>query len=66
MEYHEIGEMFEYNGVVLEVVDYINPCDCGLCYFYLDCLYNKPNNGSPHNRCNPIKRKDIKMYISNS
>ena len=28
MEYHEIGERFEYNGVVLEVVKRDNCKDC--------------------------------------
>ena len=28
MEYHEIGEQFEYNGVVLEVVKRDNCKDC--------------------------------------
>ena len=28
MEYHEIGERFEYNGVVLEVVKRDNCEDC--------------------------------------
>ena len=43
MEYHEIGEIFEYNGVVLEVVEYneyvegdvIEPCH--LCCFFNRC-----------------------------
>ena len=34
MEYHEIGERFEYNGVVLEVVKGRgNTDDCEKCYF---------------------------------
>ena len=31
MEYHEIGEQFEYNGVVLEVAQF-NSSDCNRCY----------------------------------
>ena len=40
MEYHEIGERFEYNGVVLEVVKGMDILDdCKKCYFRLwDCL----------------------------
>ena len=30
MEYHEIGERFEYNGVVLEVIESL---DCVSCFF---------------------------------
>ena len=30
MEYHEIGERFEYNGVVLEVIE---AQDCAHCFF---------------------------------
>lgn len=39
MEYHEIGERFEFNGVVLEVVDDDDYIDCcHLCFFdKLDC-----------------------------
>lgn len=34
MEYHEIGERFEYDGVVLEVINYKNvKADCSCCYF---------------------------------
>ena len=41
MEYHEIGERFEYDGVVLEVVeDY----SCERCFFYKEsfCKLIKP------------------------
>ena len=31
MEYHEIGERFEYNGVVLEVIEAQN---CAHCFFH--------------------------------
>ena len=38
MEYHEIGEKFEYNGVMLEVIDSKNvKGDCFCCYFK-NCL----------------------------
>ena len=38
MEYHEIGERFEYNGVMLEVIDSKNvKGDCSCCYFK-NCL----------------------------
>ena len=30
MEYHEIGERFEYDGVILEVIESL---DCGSCFF---------------------------------
>ena len=33
MEYHEIGERFEYNGVVLEVIEI---SDCKRCFFLGD------------------------------
>ena len=34
MEYHEIGERFEYDGVMLEVINYKNvKADCSCCYF---------------------------------
>ena len=33
MEYHEIGERFEYNGVVLEVIE---TSDCTRCFFLCD------------------------------
>ena len=41
MEYHEIGEKFEYNGVVLEVAKGRgNATDCHTCYFrcFSNCL----------------------------
>ena len=54
MEYHEIGERFEYNGVILEVAKgRDNPHDCEKCYF----------NSSPccdlrSTHCNKRKRMD--------
>ena len=41
MEYHEIGERFEYNGVMLEVAKGRgNADDCNICYFrcFSNCL----------------------------
>ena len=38
MEYHEIGERFKYDGVILEVIDSKNvKGDCSCCYFK-NCL----------------------------
>ena len=34
MEYHKIGERFEYDGVVLEVVKIDISDDCPFCYFF--------------------------------
>ena len=34
MEYHEIGERFEYDGVMLEVVEFGIKDDCPFCYFF--------------------------------
>ena len=54
MEYHEIGERFEYNGVVLEVVKGRgNATDCRICYFrhFPNCLNIVAD-------CNSIIRKD--------
>ena len=51
MEYHEIGERFEYNGVVLEVVKRDNCKDC----FFL----NSMKCGIMSNmRCNSLLRRD--------
>ena len=36
MEYHEIGERFEYNGVVLEVAESYDLDDCKRCYMGLN------------------------------
>ena len=37
MDYHEIGEIFEHEGVLLEVV---RPSDtCAQCYFYESCTH---------------------------
>lgn len=50
MKYHEIGERFEYNGVVLEVVKRDN---CDDCFFLSDVKC-----GITYMRCNPLLRKD--------
>ncbi len=34
MEYHEIGERFEYDGVIFEVVEFGIKDDCPFCYFF--------------------------------
>ena len=34
MEYHEIGEIFKYDGVELEVVKFDTSDDCPFCYFF--------------------------------
>ena len=34
MEYYKIGEKFEYNGVMLEVVEFGIKYDCPFCYFF--------------------------------
>ena len=54
MEYHEIGERFEYNGVVLEVAKGMDSLDdCKKCYFRLwDCL------AFQNALCNKRKRLD--------
>ena len=51
MEYHEIGERFEYNGVVLEVVKRDN---CKDCFFRdrVECAVMSPM------RCNSLLRRD--------
>ena len=54
MEYHEIGERFEYDRVVLEVVKGRgNAADCRICYFrhFPNCLNIVAD-------CNSIIRKD--------
>ena len=54
MEYHEIGERFEYDGVVLEVVEGYggSKTDCVNCAF--------ANNLLCFNICTDSKRKDKK------
>ena len=57
MEYHEIGERFEFDGVVLEVTDdydYRAPCR--------DCYFGDKNDGC-ENLCRNYERKDKKEVI---
>ena len=37
MEYHEVGERYEYNGVVLEVVNEFVVDKCKLCFLFWNC-----------------------------
>ena len=54
MEYHKIGERFEYGGVVLEVAKGRgNDTDCHICYFR--CFSNCFNKGAD---CYSTIRKD--------
>ena len=50
MEYHEIGERFEYNGVLLEVS--ISADGCAECFFSKEdsCISSFPINCSMHER----------------
>lgn len=50
MEYHEIGEIFEYNGVVLEVS--VSTDGCAECFFSKEdsCISSFPINCSMHER----------------
>ena len=45
MEYHEIGEKFEYDGVILEVVELGIKDDCPFCYFF-DKKCNRTNHNT--------------------
>ena len=50
MEYHEIGERFEFNGVVLEVS--VSTDGCAECFFSKEdsCISSFPINCSMHER----------------
>lgn len=50
MEYHEIGERFEYNGILLEVS--ISTDGCAECFFSKEdsCISSFPINCSMHER----------------
>ena len=58
MEYHEVGERFEYDGVTLEVVDYNEYADddvrapCYMCYFDGKCA-------ELATQCYPSERSDL-------
>ena len=60
MEYHEIGERFEYDGVVLEVVDYNEYAEgdvrapCYMCYCDNSICAN-----SVSRYCSPSDRRDL-------
>ena len=56
MEYHEIGEQFEYNGVVLEVV---KRDSCDDCFFN----YGVECNGTSWMSCGSCLRKDDTSII---
>lgn len=58
MEYHEIGERFEYDGVMLEVKEGGN-CKC--CYFYSNIWCNTDIYTEMY--CNHITRKDGKQVF---
>ena len=73
MEYHEIGERFEFNGVELEVIEgQGDTTDCISCYFrYSDCIAFKEtwcnsrlrSDKSPiyYKRVEQCKPKDMKQ-----
>ena len=57
MEERNIGEIFEIDGVKLQVVE-VSECDydsgCNGCYYLYDCL------GMTWGKCAPCERKDRK------
>lgn len=59
MEYHEIGERFEYNGVMLEVVKRDN---CEDCFFH----YGVECAGTSWMSCGSCLRKDDTLSFTNS
>ena len=50
MEYHKIGEKFEYDGVVLEVMERTHVEDCKKCYLKKECS-NLNRGYSNHTQC---------------
>ena len=59
IEYHEIGEIFEYDGVLLEVVTFpINKWvdACQFCYFYNTCTHEDI-------KCTRSTRKDNRDIV---
>lgn len=61
MEYHEIGEIFEHDGVILEVVpspvnNWID--ECSRCYFYNTCTHEDI-------KCSWSTRKDNRNVVFN-
>lgn len=55
MEYHEIGERFKYNGVVLEVMERTHVEDCKKCYLKKECS-NLNRGYSNHTQCYSLFR----------
>ena len=61
MEYHEIGERFEYDGVVLEVMEYHDkPLPCSGCYFL---NFHDEDYNCEKSLCRRDERKDKKDVI---
>ena len=60
MEYHEIGEKFEYDGVVLEVVEYHCGIPCIDCYFR---YHRKEDFDCDNSYAGVMKEKIKKKYI---
>lgn len=61
MEYHELGEIFEHNGVLLEVVpspvnNWVD--ECSRCYFYYTCTHEDI-------KCSWSTRKDNRNVVFN-
>ena len=62
MEYHEIGEKFEYDGVVLEVMERTHVEDCKKCYLKKECS-NLNRGYSNHTQCYSLFRdSDDNVY----
>ena len=55
MEYHKIGERFEYDGVVLEVMERTHVEDCKKCYLKKECS-NLNRGYSNHTQCYSLFR----------
>ena len=61
MEYHGIGERFEYDGVVLEVMEYHDkPMPCSGCYFL---NFHDEDYNCEKSLCRRDERKDKKDVI---
>lgn len=61
MDYHELGEIFEHDGVLLEVVpspvnNWID--ECSRCYFYNTCTHEDI-------KCTRSTRKDNRDIVFN-
>ena len=55
MEYYKIGEKFEYDGVVLEVMERTHVEDCKKCYLKKECS-NLNRGYSNHTQCYSLFR----------